>query len=110
MSSAVGLRPVPDVQSATQTIIAANPTKMIIMMIRCMRPPRALLQAVYCLSASLTGILNCRPRAPSRPLDEKELGGARSFISTYCGLAIDTNMSMCGGVRSRASYGYAEKK
>jgi hypothetical protein len=24
-------------------------------------------------------------------------------------VAIDTNMSMCGGVRSRASYGYAEK-
>ena len=42
--------------------------------------------------------------------EEEEPGGARSFISTYCGVAIDPNMSMCGGVRSRASYGYAEKK
>jgi len=30
--------------------------------------------------------------------EEEEPGGARSFISTYCGVAIDRNMSMCGGV------------
>jgi hypothetical protein len=34
---------------------------------------------------------------------EREPGGARSVISTHCGVAIDPNMSMCGGVRSRAS-------
>ena len=33
--------------------------------------------------------------------EEEEPGGARSFISTYCRVAIDPNMSMCGGVRSR---------
>jgi hypothetical protein len=29
--------------------------------------------------------------------EKKEPGGARSFISTYRGVAIDTNMSKCGG-------------
>jgi hypothetical protein len=43
--------------------------------------------------------------------EKKEPGGARSFISTYCGVAIDPNMSKCGGVRRRASdCGYAAKK
>src|ERR1700751_4974132 len=47
-----------------------------------------------------------------RRLDlEREPGGARSVISTYCGVAIDPNMSMCGGVRSCASdCGDAAKK
>jgi hypothetical protein len=39
-----------------------------------------------------------------------EPGGARSVISTYCGVAIDPNMSMCGALRSRTSdCGYAAK-
>jgi hypothetical protein len=42
---------------------------------------------------------------------EREPGGARSVISTYCGVAIDPNMSMCGDVRSCASdCGDAAKK
>jgi hypothetical protein len=43
--------------------------------------------------------------------EKKEPGGAGSFISTYCGVAIDPNMSKCGGVRNRATdCGYAAKK
>ncbi len=43
--------------------------------------------------------------------EKKEPGGARSLISTHCGVAIDRNMSMCGGAWSRASdRGYAAKK
>jgi hypothetical protein len=31
---------------------------------------------------------------PKIQFEEEEPGGARSFISTYCGVAIDRNMSM----------------
>ena len=48
---------------------------------------------------------------PKIQFEEEEPGGASSFISTYCGVAIDRNMSMCGGARSRASdCSYAVKK
>jgi hypothetical protein len=53
-----------------------------------------------------------QPDQSGNPIfEKKEPGGARSFISIYCGVAIDKNMSKCGGVRSRASdCGYAAKK
>jgi hypothetical protein len=64
ISSAVGLRPVPDVQSATQTIIAAKPTRTISGMIRW-----KLLLLTGCRRDEIGGLMWIRVMAEALPTD-----------------------------------------